>query len=204
MTSMRENPIRPQRPSRPRWLAILLIAVAAVVVVGVGYGLISLIRGSGDTSASEESTAVPSPCVTTMVTPAEVLPKPAKVKVNVYNATKTAGLASKTATALEKRGFTVADVANDPVGKTITGIGQLRFGPKGAEEAQLVLLYVPGAELVELDRKGRKVDLAVGDGFTGLAPEPEVQAALAEPTPVTSGPGCPASPSPSPSPSPTP
>jgi len=200
MTSMRENPIRRQKPARPRWLVIVLIVVAVLVVVGVGYGLLSLVRGSGDPAASDEPVALPSPCVTTMVTPADVLPKPAKVTVNVYNATETAKLARKTANAIEKRGFRIGDVANDPVGKPITGVAQLRYGPKGAEEAQLVLLYVPGAELVELDRKGRKVDLAVGDGFTALAPEPEVAAALAQPSPVASGPGCPASPSPSPTP----
>ncbi len=193
MTSMRESPIRRQKPTRPRWLLIVLIVVGVLVVVGVGYGLLSLVRGSGDPEASEEPVSLPSPCVTTMVTPAEVLPKPAKVTVNVYNATETSGLARKTANAIEKRGFKIGDVANDPVGKPITGVGQLRYGPKGAEEAQLVLLYVPGAELVELDRKGRKVDLAVGDAFTGLAPQPEVDAALTQPSPVASGPGCPAS-----------
>ncbi len=200
MTSMRESPIRRQQPSRPRWLLILLIVVAVLVVAAVGYGLISLFRGSGDAAAGETPTALPSPCVTTMVTPQDVLPKAAKVTVNVYNATDTSGLASKTATAIEKRGFKVGEVANDPVGKPITGVGQLRFGPKGAEEAQLVLLYVPGAELVELDRKGRKVDLAVGEGFTALAPQPEVDALLTQPSPVASGPGCPAVASASPSP----
>jgi hypothetical protein len=197
---MRESPIRRQKAARPRWLVILLIVVAVAVVIGVGYGLVSLLRGSDDAVAGDDPTAVPSPCVTTFVTPAETLPKPAKVRVNVYNATETSGLASKTARAIEKRGFKVGEVANDPVGKPIAGVGQLRFGPKGAEEAQLVLVYVPGAELVELDRKGRKVDFAIGDAFTGLAPQPEVRALLTQPSPVASGPGCPASSSPSPTP----
>jgi len=199
MTSIRESPIRRQKPARPRWLVILLIVVAAMVVVGVGYGLVSLLRSSSDAEAGVDPTALPTPCVTTMVTPAETLPKPAKVRVNVYNATDTSGLASKTASAIEKRGFKIGEVANDPVGAPITGVGELRYGPKGAEEAQLVLLYVPGAELVELDRKGRKVDFAIGDAFTGLAPQPEVQALLTQPSPVASGPGCPASASASPS-----
>ena len=82
-------------------------------------------------------------------------------------------------------------VANDPVGRALPGVAEIRFGPKGAEGAQLLLLYVPGAELVELDRKGRNVDLATGTGFTGLAPQPEVAAQLASPSPVATGPGCP-------------
>jgi hypothetical protein len=191
MTSLRESPIRRQRPTRPPWLVALLVVVALVVVIGVGYGILSLVRGTGDSSAADAADPTPTPCVTTLVTPAEVLPAPAKVKVNVYNATATSGLASKTASELEDRGFQVGKVANDPVGKPIAGVAQIRFGPKGAEGAQLVLLYVPGAELVELDRTGRQVDLAVGDGFSVLAPQPEVAAQLASPSPVASGPGCP-------------
>jgi hypothetical protein len=85
-------------------------------------------------------------------------------------------------------------VANDPVGNPIPGVAEIRFGPKGAQGAQLLLLNVPGAELVELDRKGRNVDLATGTGFTGLAPQPEVAAQLASPSPVASGTGCPSPP----------
>jgi hypothetical protein len=189
MTSLRESPIRRQGPSRPPWLIAVLIVVAVLVVVGIGFGIVSLLRGSGD-SSSAESEAVPTPCVTTMVTAADTLPKPAKVKVNVYNATATSGLASKTAAEVEKRGFRTGDVANDPVGKPITGTAQIRYGPKGEQGARLMVLYVPGAELVALDRKGKAVDLAVGDAFTGLAPQADVDAALTTPTPVASGPGC--------------
>jgi hypothetical protein len=169
----------------------LLVAVGVLVVIGIGFGVVSLVRGSSDSSAADAADPTPTPCVTTQVTQAELLPKPAKVKVNVYNATATSGLASKTASDLEDRGFRVGKVANDPAGRALPGVGEIRFGPKGAEGAQLLLLYVPGAELVELDRKGRNVDLATGTGFTGLAPQPEVAAQLASPSPVATGPGCP-------------
>jgi hypothetical protein len=190
MTSMRESPIRRQKPTRPTWLVALLIAVGVVVIIGVVFGIVSLLRGSSDEATADASSPAASPCVTTTVTVADVLPKPAKVKVNIYNATATSGLASKTATAVEKRGFTVVAVENDPVGKPITGVGQIRYGPKGEQGARLLLLYVPGAEMVALDRKGRQVDLAVGDSFTAFAPQPEVDAQLASPSPVASGPGC--------------
>ena len=191
MTSLRESPIRRQKPGRPTWLVGLLVAVGVLVVIGIGFGVVSLVRGSSDSSAADAADPTPTPCVTTQVTQAELLPKPAKVKVNVYNATATSGLASKTASDLEDRGFRVGKVANDPVGRALPGVAEIRFGPKGAEGAQLLLLYVPGAELVELDRKGRNVDLATGTGFTGLAPQPEVAAQLASPSPVATGPGCP-------------
>jgi hypothetical protein len=205
MTSLRESPIRREKPGRPTWLVALLVVVGLLVVIGIGYGVVSLVRGSSDSSTAEDATPMPSPCVTTIVTAAEVLPKPAKVKVNVYNATSTSGLASKTANELEDRGFQVGRVANDPVGTPVPGVAQIRFGPKAEPAAQLLLLYVPGAELVELDRRGRNVDLATGDGFTGLASQTDVDAQLASPSPVTTGPGCASSaPVASSAPSPTP
>lgn len=190
--ALRESPVRRRKAARPPWLIALLIAVGVLVVVGVVFGVVSLIRGPGDPAADEPAPS-PTPCVTQTVAAGDLLPAPKDVKVNVYNATATSGLASKTASALEKRGFTVADVANDPSGKTLTGVAEIRYGPKAVKQAQLLLLYVPGATLVELDRKGRKIDLSTGDAFTGLAPEQQVNDGLAVPTPVASGLGCPTS-----------
>lgn len=190
--SLRESPVRPRhRAHRPPWLVVLLAVVAVLVVAGLAYGIISLVRGSGEPDAAAEPEPTPTPCETVLVPAGDSLPAPGAVTVNVYNATSTSGLASKTATALEDRGFATGKVANDPADRVIPGVGEIRFGPKGAEEAQLLLLYVPGADLVELQRKGQRVDLAMGDAFTGLAPEQEVNAALSSPSPVASGVGCP-------------
>lgn len=195
MMSVRQAPpMRPRRPSRPTWLVALLVAVGVLVVLGLGYGVISLVRGDDPPSPAAESAPTPSPCATVEVPVRDTLPKPAKVTVNVYNATGTSGLASKTASALEGRGFAVGKVDNDPVGQPIDGVARIRFGPKAADDAQLLLAYVPGAQLVPLDRKGTRVDLAMGDAFTGLAPKEEVEATLTRPTPIASGPGCPATP----------
>jgi hypothetical protein len=190
VTSLRESPIRRQKPSRPAWMLPLLVVVGVLVLLAIGFGILTLVRGSSDGSSEDASAATPAPCETTTVEAGTLLPLPAKVKVNVYNATSTAGLASKTATAVEKQGFRIGEVANDPVDKPITGVAQIRYGPKGAQGAELMLAYVPGAELVALERKGRAVDLAVGDAFTGLASEEAVAATLAEPTTIVTGPGC--------------
>ena len=196
--SLRQAPSRPHGSSRPRWLIPLLVVVAVLVVGGLVFGLVSLVRGSGDEAPTTADGSTPAPCATEMVPVGQTLPAPGKVTVNVYNATSTSGLASKTATALEDAGFTVGKVANDPVGRTITGVGQIRYGPKAAKRAQLVSYYVPGAELVELTRKGLKVDLAMGDSFAGLAPEQQVNEALAAELPVVTGIGCPSEPGASP------
>lgn len=188
--ALRQAPSRPNGPSRPPWLIPLLAVVAVLVVGGLIFGLVSLVRGSGDESAAAGEESTPAPCATEMVPVGETLPPPEKVTVNVYNATSTSGLASKTASALEKDGFAIGKVANDPVGRTITGVGQIRYGPKAVKRAQLLAYYVPGAEMVELTRKGLKVDLAMGNSFEGIATEQQVNDALASPQPVVTGIGC--------------
>ncbi len=190
MTSMRENPIRRQQRTRPPWLIGVLIGVAVLVVVGVVYGIFSLISGRSSDPTIEEASSNPSPCVTTTTTPAETLPGPSRVRINVFNATGTTGLAGKTAKELGSRNFKVVKVANDPREKKITGIAQIRYGTKGEQSAQTLLFQVPGAELVHDGRKGKTVDLAMGEQFTGLAPVDDVAARMAVPTPVVSGPGC--------------
>lgn len=190
MTSMRENPIRRQPPGRPQWLVPVLVVVGVLVVVALGYAVVAMVRGINPPDAGEGADS-PSPCVTRTVTPGQSLPRPAKVRVNVYNASGVAGLAGRTADQLEARGFKIGNVDNDPTGRDVTGIAEIRFGPKGERKAQLVLAYVPGATLVALDRPGTKVDLAMGKDFDGLAAQDRVDAALAEPTVVATGPGCP-------------
>lgn len=191
MTSLRDSPIRRQPPRRPPWLIPALAVLGVLVVVGLLYAIVALVRGTGDSTATSEET--PSPCVTRTVIPADSLPQPAKVTVNVYNASAVSGLAGRTATDLRKAGFKIVKVANDPAGRTVEGIGEIRFGPKASERAQLLAAYVPGARLVALDRTGRKVDLVLGSTFAGLAPQAEVDAVLTAPSPVATGPGCAAS-----------
>ena len=191
MTSMRENPIRRQPQGRPPLLIGVLIAVGVVVVVGVVYGILTLVRGGSTDATSDEVTSSASPCVTTLTTPADALPSPSQVRVNVYNATGTTGLAGKTAKELGSRNFKVVKVANDPQDKKIAGVAEIRFGTKGEASAQVLLFQAPGAELVNDGRKGKNVDLAMGEEFTALAPVDEVSSAMSVETAVVSGPGCP-------------
>ena len=65
MTSMRENPIRRQQRQRPPWLLAVLIGVGVLVVVGVGYGVFSLVRGGPSDATEQTPGGDPSPCVTT-------------------------------------------------------------------------------------------------------------------------------------------
>lgn len=199
MASMRQNPSRGRRPARPAWLVPVVVAVGALALAGIVFAIVSLMRGGDDTATPPTDGATDLPCVEVTVIPGEVLPRPDNVRVRVFNATDVSGLAGTTAKELSARDFQVVKVANDPKKLPIEGVAKIRFGPKGEAAAQLLLVYVPGAELSPDDRSGRIVDLAVGDAFTSIAPQEEVDAALASPSPSASGPGC-ASPEPTPTP----
>jgi len=185
------------RPAqRPLWLTVLLIFVAMLVLFGVGFGIATLLKGSGsadsvDSSASPSVSATVDGCTTVMVTPAEVLPLASRVTINVYNSTKRVGLAGDAAKLLGVRGFKIAKVENDPLGVVIEGEGEIRYGPKGEAGAKLMAYHFPTATLVNDGRKGKRVDVALGQQFTDLANDAEVVAQLAQPSPSASPQGCP-------------
>ena len=93
---------------------------------------------------------------------------PGDVTINVYNSTARTGLAASAASALQKQGFDVATVDNDPLGKTILGVGEIRHGPSGAAGAVLAAARLPGARLVLDDRMDASVDLVLGTTFRTL------------------------------------
>ncbi len=126
-----------------------------------------------------------------MVTPAEVLPLASRVTINVYNSTKRVGLAGDAAKLLGVRGFKIAKVENDPLGVVIEGEGEIRYGPKGEAAAKLMAYHFPTATLVNDGRKGKRVDVVLGQQFTDLANDAEVVAQLAQPSPSASPQGCP-------------
>lgn len=196
MTSLREYPARRQPPSRPQWVLPAIIVGAVAIAVVVVIVVVKMVGGSGESTS--EATATPSSsCSTVMAVAADELPLPQKVRVNVYNASDVSGLASKTAKELTKRGFVIKEVANDPEGVAIEGIAVIRYGPQSRKRAELLAAYVPGAELVEVQRSGPKIDLAMGATFVGIAPQAEVDTALNVAIPELVGPGCAATADPS-------
>jgi hypothetical protein len=171
-----------------------MVSLGTVALFGIGYAFSVVLRGQGTPVADETGVATisasPLPCATTMVTPAEVLPRTSRVTINVYNGTKRQGLAGTTAKALAARGYDVKEVANDPEGQKVIGVAEIRYGPKGAEGAKLLRFYLPGAEMLPDDRSKKAIDVVVGKEFTEIVGEANVAAALASPSPSTSGPGC--------------
>jgi hypothetical protein len=186
---------RMRRSRRRGRLALGLVAsVAALGLIGWGtLQLIDVFTGGGKkaaaagTKADCDTKASPSAHPT-----AAALPKPARITVNVLNATPRSGLAKKTADELKKRGFKIGDVGNatKEYDKKVKGTGLL-LGPASALKTSLPVLATQLASAerrTEAARKGTDVDLIIGDGFKSLTSEADAAKALArlaEPQPAS-------------------
>jgi hypothetical protein len=176
---------------RSRLLTVLLVTAGIVIAFVGGLGAAKLLHATGNTGAPGPNQSA-LPCVTVTTLLGAGLPKPSEVQINVYNAAHIAGLARRTGADLATDGFVVLTKTNDPLGKTLTDVGEIRFGTPGAKSAALLLAYVHGARLVNDGRTDGTVDFAVGKAYVALSTPAQVLAALSKPVPVASGAGCPA------------
>jgi len=103
---------------------------------------------------------------------------PSSVTLRVYNATDQKGLAGTVAKALQARGFKVGEIANDPSHRDVTGVGEIRHGPRGDDAASFVSVYVPGASDYQDTRASSTVDVVLGPDYKKLATPEQVAAAL--------------------------
>lgn len=161
-----------------RWpKRLAAVAVGVVVLAGALVGLWRL-TGLGDArDGHADAYSCPAPRPASLRPPAVT-----SVKVNVYNATPESGLAAVVADELAKRGFTVVSVGNDPLAQYVSEPFEIRAGPQGARQRDVVAAHAPGA-VVKTDekRKDAMVDLVIGDGFTRLAEVDQAQTALSGP-----------------------
>lgn len=110
---------------------------------------------------------------------------PTTLSVRVLNATDRGGLAQQVAGELQNRGFTVAEIGNDDTDREVAGPGEVRYGPRGADAAAFVALFLPGAGEYPDTRATAQVDLVIGPDFefpAGLATPEQVAAALSTAT----------------------
>jgi hypothetical protein len=172
------RPVRRRRKVR-RALAVVVVAAALAVAGWYAWDFVS--DGSDDVRTRPRPTC-PAPSPTPTVVPA------GQVKVNVYNSTDRRGLAARVAGQLERRGFRVGKVDNDPAGRTVTGPAEVRHSTAGTDAARTVAAQVGEVGWLPDLRQGASVDLVLGAGFTGLLPPAEAAAALSpSPRPVPSG-----------------
>ncbi|TXS36782.1 LytR C-terminal domain-containing protein [Streptomyces sp. OR43] len=180
---------RPRRRSK-----LVLASIASLVALGLaGWGTLQLIDvfTGGDKQASAADRKADCPTAAPSA-PAKVLPKPAKITVNVYNATPRGGLAKAAADELKKRGFTIGKVGNATAAydKKVAGTGLLLGAPAAVNGTFPVLgTQLPGAATKTDARKGADVDLIIGTKFKAFSP-PQTAAtaltALTKPAPAPS------------------
>ncbi|WP_030336013.1 LytR C-terminal domain-containing protein [Streptomyces sp. NRRL B-1381] len=187
---------RMRRPRKRRRL--VLAGVGAVVALGLAsWGTLQLIDvfTGGDKSAAAAGHKRACPTVKPAVAPAKALPKPAAVKVNVYNATTRSGLAKDAAEELKKRGFAIGEVGNasKEYDKKVPGTGVL-LGAPAAKNGGFTVLGTQLAGAVEKTdaRKTGEIDLILGTKFKAFSTPQEATAAmtaLTKPAPAPS-PSC--------------
>ncbi|MEU5094807.1 LytR C-terminal domain-containing protein [Streptomyces sp. NPDC020996] len=188
----------PRMRPRRRHGRLLAAVAASVAVLGlIGWGTLQLIDvftgGAKKDSASRTKAACAaqaSPSAT-----AVVLPRPAQITVNVFNATPRSGLAKETADELKKRGFKIGEVGNatKQYDKKVKGTGLL-LGPASSLKTSLPVLAAQlssAEQQADAGRKGTDVDLIIGSGFKALTKKADADKALAtlaepRPTPATS------------------
>jgi hypothetical protein len=153
-----------RRPVAP----LVFLLVLALLALGVWWNVLRQDAARQDAKAADCSAAA---------TAAPSL-DPTTVNVRVLNATDQQGLAGQVADGLRQFGFVIDEIANDSSGREVTGVGEVRHGPRGADAARYVALYLPGADGYEDTRATAVVDLVVGRDYQGLAGLEEVAAAL--------------------------
>lgn len=152
-----------------------LVVVGVLVVIALVFVIIAMVRdsqgGTDNTAACPDGWAL-----------ADVRLREAKdVRLNVYNATDTAGLAGNVADDLGNRKFQIEEAANDPEGRRIDNVAVLRYGPKAVGSAHLMRAYFLDQAATEYDpaREDDIVDVVIGNGFRQLATTTEVNQSLA-------------------------
>ncbi|MFF5723458.1 LytR C-terminal domain-containing protein [[Kitasatospora] papulosa] len=172
------------RMRRPRHRRKLVLSVtAAVVALGLaGWGTLQIVDvftgGDKQANAADRPKACPSPSATAA---AKVLPKPAAIKVNIYNATPRSGLAKAAADELKKRGFAIGKVGNAPAAydKKVPGTGMLLGGPVAVNGSFPVLAtQLPGAAQKTDARRTADIDLIIGTKFKAFSTPAAATAAL--------------------------
>lgn len=172
MTETQQRPERPpvrarsgRRPIPP----LVFLLVLALAALGVWW---NVLRQDAERQATESAACSSAAAAVPTL-------DPATVTVRVLNASDISGAAGQVAEGLQSRGFVVSEIGNDGAGREVTGVGEVRFGPRGQDAARFLSLQQPELTLFQDTRANSTVDLVIGPEWNELAPEESVQEALA-------------------------
>ncbi|MGI8691827.1 MAG: LytR C-terminal domain-containing protein [Geodermatophilaceae bacterium] len=158
----------PRRSLRRPIPPLIFLLVLALVALGVWWKVLQ--------RDEERQAAAPDPCAPVSAAPVSV--DPAAVQIRVYNASSVEGLAAQVSNELRGRGMQVTDVGNDPTERDVQGVGEVRFGQAGSNEALFVAANFPGLLPVPDTRADTVVDVALGPAYAGMVPPEQVPAAF--------------------------
>jgi hypothetical protein len=183
---------RMRRPRNHRRVVLTGICVVAVLSL-TSWGTVQLIDVfDGRFDLAHTRAAQDAHCRNSSSgSPADVLPQPSAITVNVYNATPRTGLAKATADQLRQRGFTIGKIGNAPAQyeNKVTGTALLLGGPKAQPTLRVLgAQLAAGQARTDPTRAGADVDLIIGNGFTNLVPKSNADhalAVLAHPSPTS-------------------
>jgi hypothetical protein len=175
---------RSQRNAKRRQLALQAAVLFVIILTAFFFGRLTKATNFVPVEGSD-----PTPCITVALFPNEFLPAPSDTNINVLNGSKRVGLATITAEIMKESGFKVGEITNFDK-YVVQASAEVHYGEKAKDEAYLVSLYVDGAKLVLDERTDSSVDLIVGQNFTTLQSNEQVEAEKLRPIASPSGPGC--------------
>lgn len=151
-----------------------LVVVGLLSVFALVFVVVTLIR---DTQNGDEVLA---DCPAGYQRANVTLREPKDIKINVFNATESQGLASSVAQDFKNRKFQVVKTGNEKKG--VDGVAVLRYGPKAVGSWHLLRAYFLDEAEPEYnpEREDDVVDVVLGSGFRQLATTTEVHQALVE------------------------
>lgn len=153
-----DEALRKRRQFRHLRTAITLLGLVIFVVIAAW---ISWRQVTGGDTPEPRAQTTCAPAATTV-------PAPADIQLNIFNATSRAGLASAVSDQMIARGFTVVDVANDPLDREVEGTAEVRAHLDQQAAASAIMAQVPGAIFVADERAEPTVDLVLGEAFQAL------------------------------------
>lgn len=138
---------------------VLLLLVTVVMFIGGGVVGFNLLTSSADTTVAAPT------CERRTVAEGEDL-TPNLVTVNVYNASRTAGLANRLAVLMQRRGFLAGTVANNPTDLEVENVVILTDDPKDPQVRLVASQFGDPIEYVDQPGTSDKgVDVLLGPGY---------------------------------------
>lgn len=178
------SPLERDRPPRRRDLRPLRTAITMMLLVGlvVGAAYYAWQIVTEPTGAEEDE-------VVTVTTPACAMPVPEdpppaeEISINVYNGTSRSGLANQVAREMREQGFIILDVANDPAGRSITAVAEIRAATMEDDAVRFVMSQFPGSVFLADERQDDAIDVVVGEAFDEIGPQDEDSDSTVAPVP---------------------